>query len=91
VKSLGITACLAIAGNFHAAICLARGMSPSNQVAITASGQESVALACLPLMVLDLPEKYAETFSLWGIHTLGMLAALPEKALVSPTPRPTSK
>jgi len=83
VKSLGITACLAIAGNFHAAICLARGMSPSNQVAITASGQESMALACLPLTVLDLPEKYAETFSLWGIHTLGMLAVLPEKALVS--------
>jgi protein ImuB len=83
VKSLGITACLAIAGNFHAAICLARGMSPSNQVAITASGQEGLALGRLPLTVVDVPKNYTETFSLWGIHTLGMLAALPEKALVS--------
>jgi protein ImuB len=83
VKSLGITACLATAGNFHAAICLARGMSPSNQVTVTAFGQESFALAHLPLTVLDLPEKHAETFSLWGIRTLGMLASLPEKALIS--------
>ena len=34
-------------------------------------------------MVLDLTETQAETFSLWGIHTLGMLAALPEKDLIA--------
>ncbi|WP_433965116.1 DNA polymerase Y family protein [Tunturiibacter gelidiferens] len=80
-KSLGITARLAIASNFHSSICLARGMS--NQLAEIPSGQESQALAQLPLTVLDLPEKLAETFSLWGIHTLGMLASLPEKALIA--------
>jgi hypothetical protein len=35
-------------------------------------------LASLPLTVLDLTEVRVETFSLWGIRTLGMLAALPE-------------
>jgi protein ImuB len=40
-------------------------------------------LAALPLTVLGLSEEQAETFSLWGIHTLGMLAALPEKELIS--------
>ncbi len=33
--------------------------------------------------MLDLTEEQAETFSLWGIRTLGMLAALPEKELIS--------
>jgi protein ImuB len=80
-KSLGITARLAIASNFHSAICLARGMS--NQLADIPFGQESHALSRLPLTVLDLPEKLSETFSLWGIHTLGMLASLPEKALIA--------
>ena len=50
---------------------------------IVASGGEAAALAPLPLSVLDLTEEQAGTFSLWGIHTLGMLAALPEKALIA--------
>jgi protein ImuB len=33
--------------------------------------------------VLHLSIEHAETFSLWGIHTLGMLAALPEKDLIA--------
>lgn len=40
-------------------------------------------LAELPLSVLDLSEEHAGIFSLWGIRTLGMLAALPEKELIS--------
>ena len=46
-------------------------------------GEEATALAPLPLSVLDLTETQAETFALWGIHTLGMLAALPEKELIA--------
>ena len=42
-----------------------------------------MALSILPLAVLDLSEEHAETFDLWGIHTLGMLADLPEKALIA--------
>ncbi len=37
----------------------------------------------MSLTVLDISEEQAETFALWGIRTLGMLAALPEKELIS--------
>ena len=50
---------------------------------IIPAGEESSALAALPLSVLDMSEEQAETFSLWGIRTLGMLAALPEKELIA--------
>jgi protein ImuB len=30
-----------------------------------------------------LTEEHAETFSLWGIRSLGMLADLPEKELIA--------
>ncbi len=83
IQALGIVACAAVSSNFHAAICLARGMSPGQDVAVIPSGEESMALASLPLSVLGLPDEYAETFSLWGIHTHGMLAALPEKDLIA--------
>jgi protein ImuB len=46
-------------------------------------GEEAKALSPLPLSVLDLTEMQTETFAMWGIHTLGMLAALPEKELVA--------
>ena len=83
IKSLGIKASIAISSNFHAAISIARGIASVNQVNVTPSGEESSALAPLPLSVLDLSEAHAETFASWGIHTLGMLAELPEKALIA--------
>ena len=46
-------------------------------------GAESTALTSLPLTVLDLSDEHAETLSFWGIHLFGMLAALPEKDLIS--------
>jgi protein ImuB len=83
VRSLGITALLTISSNFHAAVCLARGLPPRLPVKVIAPGEEATELAALPLTVLDLTEAQAETFSLWGIHTLGMLAALPENELTA--------
>ena len=83
VKELGIAASIAVSRNFHAAICLARDRSARTNVSIIASGEERGALSPLPLSVLDLSEEHAETFSLWGIRTLGMLADLPEKALIA--------
>jgi protein ImuB len=83
VQALGITVSIAVSWNFHAAVCLARGRSSRTDVAVIAAGQESAALATLPLAVLDLTEEHAETFALWGIQTLGMLAELPEKALIA--------
>ena len=83
VRSLGISARVTVSSNFHAAVCLARGLSPSTSFRVIAPGDEAAALALLPLSVLHLPETQAETFALWGIHTLGMLAALPEKELIA--------
>jgi protein ImuB len=83
VRSLGISARVTVSSNFHAAVCLARGLSPSTPFRVIAPGDDAAALALLPLSVLDLTEAQVETFALWGIHTLGMLAALPEKELIA--------
>jgi protein ImuB len=83
VNALGIVASIAVSSNFHTAVCLARGHFSRTDVTLVELGEERTALASLPLSVLDLSEEHAETFSLWGIHTLGMLADLPEKALIA--------
>jgi protein ImuB len=83
VRALGISARVTVSSNFHAAVCLARGLSPSTPFRVIAPGDETVALAPLPLSVLALTETLAETFALWGIHTLGMLTTLPEKELIA--------
>jgi protein ImuB len=83
VRELGISASIAVSSNFHAAICLARGRSARKEVSVIPCGEERLALAPLPLTVLDLSEEHVETFSMWGIRTLGMLADLPEKALIA--------
>src|ERR1700761_1163235 len=83
VKALGVTARIAVSSNFHAAVALAKGLSSQQTVRVISPGEEKTALASLPLAVLDLTDKQVETFSWWGIHTLGMLAALPEKELIA--------
>src|SRR3984885_5718398 len=47
VRSLGITACIAVSHNFHAAISLAKGLSPRTPVRITPLGEEAAAPASL--------------------------------------------
>lgn len=81
VRALGVVASVSVSGNFEAAVCNARGRP--TQTAVIPVGVEGIALAPLPVAVLDLSEEHAEIFSLWGIRTLGELAALPEKELVS--------
>src|SRR6202022_4289042 len=83
VGSLGISARVIVSSNFHAAACLAQGLSQGSPVRVIPSGEEATALAPLPLSVLDLTETQAETFALWGIRTLGMLAVLPEIELIA--------
>ena len=83
VRSLGISARVIVSSNFHAAACLARGQSQGSPIRVIPNGDEAATLASLPLSVLDLTEIQAETFALWGIHTLGMVAALPEKELIA--------
>jgi protein ImuB len=83
VRSLGILAQVSVSSNFHAVVCLAKGLSLRNSIQVIASGKELEGLASLPLTVLDLTEPQKETFAIWGIHTLGMLAALPEEELIA--------
>ncbi len=82
VRALGVGASIAVSGNLHAAVALARGI-PGQTVKVIPTGEECAVLAPLPLTVLDLSEDQAETLSLWGIRTLGMLGALPEKELIA--------
>lgn len=83
MRALGVAASIAVSNNFHAAVCLVRGLSSRSNTVVISPGEESAALASLPLTVLALSEEHAEIFSFWGIQTLGMLAALPEKALIA--------
>jgi protein ImuB len=83
VRALGVTACIGVSNNFYAAISLAKGLSPRMPVRVIPIGEEAAALASLPLAVLDMTTEQVDTFGLWGIHTLGMLAALPEKDLIA--------
>jgi protein ImuB len=83
VRSLSISGQVSVSSNFHAAICLAKGLSQRTPVQVIAPGEEASVLVHLPLTVLDLTELQKETFALWGIRTLGMLAALPEEELIA--------
>jgi protein ImuB len=83
VRVLGIAARITVSCNLHAAISVAQGMASGSSIKIIAPGDEANVLAPLSLHSHDLTAAQAETFSLWGIHTLGMLAALPENELIS--------
>jgi protein ImuB len=83
LRAVGISASLAISSNFHAAVCLAKGLPRRVPIKVVLSGEEAATLADLPLTTLDLTEEQAETFELWGIRTLGGLAELPERELIA--------
>jgi protein ImuB len=83
VRAVGMRACVTVSGNLHAAVCMARGLPPGATVKMIPQGEEAAALAELPFTVLGPTEEQADTFAAWGLRTLGMLAALPEKDLVA--------
>jgi protein ImuB len=83
VRAIGVRAHITVSHNFHAAVCLARGLSPHISIKVIALGEEAKALESLPLTVLDLTETQEEILALWGIRNLGMLAALPEQDLIA--------
>ena len=82
IQAIGIHASIAISSNFHAARCLARGHSGTG-IRVVPRGMECTALAPLPLTVLDLSPEHTETFSMWGITTLGALGSLVETELIA--------
>ncbi len=80
LAATGFRAAVAVSANFHAARIMA---AFTRRIAVIPAGGEADALAALPIQALNLPEDHAETFALWGIRTLGELAALDEVDLVT--------
>ena len=76
----GFRASIAIGANFDTVRLKAASM---RGIAVIPEGQEAEAIADLSVAELGLEQEILETFALWGIRTLGELAALPESDLVS--------
>src|SRR6185437_11800070 len=83
MQILGFAASVAMSQNFHASVIAAKGLSASVPGKVIAEGGEKEMLGRFPLPVLDLTAEQIETFSMWGIHTLGALGDLPEKELIA--------
>lgn len=80
IRALGYEASIAASRNACTAVLAARGRPG---ITIIAAGDEANSLAPLPLSVLKLPAEQAETLDVWGIRTLGQLAALPIRPLIA--------
>ena len=79
MATAGFRVSIAVSANFHAARMTA---TATRGIMIIPAGEEARALGKLPMDSLALTEEHRETFALWGIRTLGELAALPEVELV---------
>ena len=79
-RALGIEISVAASCNLQAALCWTKAYPGAKVIPF---GEEQSTLARIPIEVLDLTLEQSVTLSLWGIHTLGALAALPETALVA--------
>jgi protein ImuB len=80
LAAAGFNTSIAVSANFHAARMKA---AVTRGITVIPNGQEAEALAKLPIALLGLEQQHAETFILWGIRTLGELAALPEVDLIT--------
>jgi protein ImuB len=79
-QAIGLEISVAASCNLHAALCWAKSHIGTK---VIGSGEERKILAPIPVDALDLTLDQSVTFSLWGIHTLGALAALPQTELVA--------
>ena len=80
LRSLNFHIQLAASANLHTAVSLAP--SARKGPIVVPMGKEQEALSSLPLSALNLKPQQADTLSLWGLHTVGDLAALPEVELI---------
>jgi protein ImuB len=80
IDASGFEVNIATSGNAYAAVLAARALHGTTVIPL---GKEANTLAPLSAMVLELEPEQQETFSSWGIKTLGALAALPQKALIA--------
>lgn len=76
----GFRASIAVSANYHTARMKA---AAGRGITVIPAGEEAAALAPLPVSALGLDAEHEETFAMWGIRTLGELAALPEADLVA--------
>ncbi|WP_162601102.1 DNA polymerase Y family protein [Occallatibacter savannae] len=79
IVAAGFRASVSISDNFHTARIKSEF---SRGISIIPSGRESNALASIPISALPLDLDHYGTFALWGIGTLGELAALPEDEMI---------
>jgi protein ImuB len=77
-KTAGFTVNVGIGGNPDAALHAARGFKG---LTVIAAGQETAALGCLPIEVLQPAEEILETLVHWGISNFQSLADLPQVPL----------
>jgi protein ImuB len=80
LATAGFRVSIAVSTNYEAARMKA---AASSGIAVISDGEEAISLAKLPIAFLDLADEPCETFALWGIRTLGELAALPEIELIT--------
>jgi protein ImuB len=80
LASAGFRVSVAVSTNFHAARFKA---ASTRGITVIPDLQEVDSLTKLPIALLGLSEEHAETFAIWGIRTLGELAALEETDLVT--------
>ena len=80
LAAVGYRASIAVSANYDAARIKA---ASTRGTTVIPAGEEARALAKLPIATLSLSEEHQETFALWGVSTLGELAALPEIELVT--------
>lgn len=80
LAAAGFRVSIAVSANYHAARIKA---AHCRGIEVIAEGMEASALASLPVTALNLATEDAETFALWGIRTLGEMAALPDAACVA--------
>ena len=81
VSAIHLSARVVASSNAHASLALAA--VPRSRPVVVNPGEESRMLAPLPLSALNLSKDETETFQLWGLSTLGELAALPVSDVVS--------
>jgi len=80
LKAAGFRVSIAVSANFHAARMVA---TASRGITVISAGEEATALSDLPIALLEIPDGHAETLAIWGIRTLGELAALPKADLIA--------
>ena len=76
----GFRVSVAVSANYEAARMKSAGI---HGIAVIPEGAEAETLTKMPIAALGLDEERTATLMLWGINTLGELAALPEAELVA--------